>query len=105
MNLDKFSNDSFTLDDMRQVGDYVKAVVKKEALSNRGSVLACIVEKVDAAYLCRTSDGKNIAGVIATDESDWQPNTWVTLEETEDGYTIAGIGSYDGGPLPDQVGA
>jgi hypothetical protein len=117
---DEFSNDSFSNDEFKsevfkvggfsfdheeaELGRHVKEQVRKACMQASNSKLACIVEKVGAAYTVRTSDGFDLEGVISQDITEWEPGMWVTIEQTIQGWTIVGMGAFDGGDLPDQAG-
>lgn len=114
--IDEFQNDefqsdisksgcfSFDHDDLAEITNHITTQVQKSASQNAGSKLMCIVEKIGTGYTLRSSDGFDILGAIAIDITDWTQGTWVTAEQTLQGWVIAGIGAFDGGSLPDQAG-
>jgi hypothetical protein len=100
-----FESPSFSLEETKKITDFVKTTTKKEAVMNSSSKLLCVASRdADGTYTLRTSDGFDIPGVISTDVTVWDNATWVTGEQTKSGWSISGIGAFDGGPLPDQSG-
>ena len=92
------------MSDSENIARFVDNMARRISAQTSVSKHACCVgPNTQGGLDFRTSDGRSISATIPADDTSWQKGVWCTLEKTSQGYVVAGLSAYDGGPLPESV--
>lgn len=88
----------------RDIAKFAEDYARQRAIQETVSILACYVGlDGDNNTVWRTTDGRDITSGVITDRTRYQAGQWVTLERTGQGWTVAGLGAFSSGDVPDPI--